>query len=104
VTGGGASGAHSSYTGVQGAVKVEGDMNGEDRDYYGDAAVDMKFGSTATDASAPTGLENPNDEKAGLKDEKMKEQDMEAALKGKAKQDYDIKTFEGTEADENGNV
>ncbi|KAF9371185.1 hypothetical protein CPB97_002186 [Podila verticillata] len=101
VTGGGASGAHSSYTGVQGAVMVEGDMNGEDRDYYGDAAVDMKFGSTATDASAPTGLENPNDEKVEIKEEKMKEQDMEAALKGKAKRDYDIKTFDGTEADEN---
>lgn len=83
---------------------MEGDLTGEDRDYYGDAAVDMKFGSTATDASAPTGLENPNDDKAGVKEEKMKEQGMEAALKVKAKEDYDINTFEGTEVDENGNV
>ncbi|KAG0032907.1 hypothetical protein BGZ81_009855 [Podila clonocystis] len=101
VTGGGASGAHSSYTGIQGAVKVEGDLTGEDRDYYGDAAVDMKFGSTANDASAPTGLENPNGDNTGVKEEKVKEHDIEAALKSKDKKDYDIKTFDDTEIDEN---
>ncbi|KAF9190196.1 hypothetical protein BGZ51_008826 [Haplosporangium sp. Z 767] len=102
VTGGGASGAHSSYTGVQ-AIKVEGGegMTGEDREYYGDAAIDMKFGSTTTDASAPTGLENPNKEGSTIKDEKMKEQDMEGVIGGKSKKDLGIKTFEGTEVDEN---
>lgn len=83
---------------------MEGDLTGEDRDYYGDAAVDMKFGSTATDASAPTGLENPNGDKAGVKEETMKEHDMDAVLKSKAKKDYDIKTFDGTEVDENGKI
>ncbi|KAG0243135.1 hypothetical protein BGW41_002775 [Actinomortierella wolfii] len=58
---GGASGAHSSYTGIQ-KVKIEhadGDdgMTGDDREYYGDAAVDMKFGSGAADASLPTGVQ-----------------------------------------------
>ncbi|KAF9413781.1 hypothetical protein BGZ94_000625 [Podila epigama] len=101
VSGGSASGAHSSYTGIQGAVKVEGDLTGADRDYYGDAAVDMKFGSTATDASVPTGVENPNEDIVAVKDEKLKEHDMEAALKGKGKKDNGIKTFDGTEADEN---
>ncbi|KAF9160016.1 hypothetical protein DFQ26_005965 [Actinomortierella ambigua] len=58
--GGSASGAHSSYTGVQG-VKVErasGDddgLTGDDREYYGDAVIDMKFGSGTADASLPTG-------------------------------------------------
>ncbi|KAG0219423.1 hypothetical protein BGX33_003012 [Mortierella sp. NVP41] len=105
--GGGASGAHSSYTGIQ-AVKIEGGegLSGEDREYYGDAAVDMKFGSTATDASAPTGLENPNDDTkktvgTSIKDEKMKEQDMDSVAAGKSKAGSGIKTFEGTEADEN---
>ncbi|KAG0261814.1 hypothetical protein BG011_000645 [Mortierella polycephala] len=102
VAGGGASGAHSSYTGVQ-AIKVEGGegMTGEDREYYGDATIDMKFGSTTTDASVPTGLENPNEEGSAIKEEKMKEQDMESAIGGKSKKDLSIKTFEGTEADEN---
>ncbi|KAG9321668.1 hypothetical protein KVV02_004072 [Mortierella alpina] len=101
--GGGASGAHSSYTGVQ-LVKSEGgdDISGEDREYYGDAAVDMKFGSTATDASAPTGLETPGEEpKAGVKDEKLKEQDMEGVVAGDRKTAAGIKTFEGTSEDEN---
>ncbi|KAF9962556.1 hypothetical protein BGZ70_008027 [Mortierella alpina] len=101
--GGGASGAHASYTGVQ-LVKSEGGegMSGEDREYYGDAAVDMKFGSTATDASAPTGLETPGDEsKAGVKDEKLKEQDMEGVVTGDRKTAVGIKTFEGTSEDEN---
>ncbi|KAF9282860.1 hypothetical protein BGZ68_005708 [Mortierella alpina] len=101
--GGGASGAHASYTGVQ-LVKSEGGegMSGEDREYYGDAAVDMKFGSTATDASAPTGLETPGDEsKAGVKDEKLKEQDMEGVVAGDKKTAVGIKTFEGTSEDEN---
>ncbi|KAG0327203.1 hypothetical protein BGZ99_008184 [Dissophora globulifera] len=64
-SGGGASGAHSSYTGVQ-AIKVEGGegLSGEDREYYGAAAVDMKFGTVTVDASVPTGLENPNAEKS----------------------------------------
>ncbi|KAF9175684.1 hypothetical protein BGX21_002787 [Mortierella sp. AD011] len=98
--GGGASGAHSSYTGIQ-AIKVEGgDLTGEDRDYYGAAAVDMKFGSVATDASAPTGLENLTDDikTANIKEEKLKEQDMESSEKGK---DFGIKSFEGTMQDEN---
>lgn len=88
--GGGASGAHSSYTGVQ-ALKVESGegMSGEDRDFYGDAAVDLKFGSVATDASVPTGLASVDS-----KDSKMKEQDMDK----KSKKD-EIKTFEGTEED-----
>ncbi|KAF9580495.1 hypothetical protein BGW38_002844 [Lunasporangiospora selenospora] len=61
-SGGGASGAHWSYTGAQ-PIKMEGGaLSGEDREYYGDAAVDMKFGSTTTDASAPTGLTNPNED------------------------------------------
>ncbi|KAF9360047.1 hypothetical protein BGX26_010697 [Mortierella sp. AD094] len=103
-SGGGASGAHSSYTGVQ-AIKVEGggDLTGEDRDYYGAAAVDMKFGSIATDASAPTGLENPTDDvktTTNIKEEKLKEQDMENVRNGKSK-DLGIKTFEGTMHDEN---
>ncbi|GJJ77762.1 DNA-directed RNA polymerase III subunit RPC4 [Entomortierella parvispora] len=88
--GGGASGAHSSYTGVK-ALKVESGegMSGEDRDFYGDAAVDLKFGSVATDASVPTGLDSVD-----TKDSKMKEQDMDK----KFKKD-EIKTFEGTEED-----
>ncbi|KAG0212357.1 hypothetical protein BGX28_006501 [Mortierella sp. GBA30] len=104
-TGGGASGAHSSYTGVQ-AVKIEGGegLSGEDREYYGDAAVDMKFGSTATDASAPTGLESPDDDKKaavkGVKDEKMKDQDMEGVAGRDKKSNVGIKTFEGTAEDE----
>lgn len=91
--GGGASGAHSSYTGVQ-ALKVESGegMSGEDRDFYGDAAVDLKFGSVATDASVPTGLDSVDS-----KDSKMKEQDMDKKIKKD-----EIKTFEGTEEDRAG--
>ncbi|KAF9572053.1 hypothetical protein EC968_010384 [Mortierella alpina] len=101
--GGGASGAHASYTGVQ-LVKSEGGegMSGEDREYYGDAAVDMKFGSTSTDASAPTGLETPADEsKPAVKDEKLKEQDMEGVVAVDRKTAVGVKTFEGTSEDEN---
>ncbi|KAF9918144.1 hypothetical protein BX616_010098 [Lobosporangium transversale] len=97
-SGGGTSGAHSSYTGVQ-AVKVEqGEgLSGEDREYYGAAAVDMKFGSTATDASAPTGLESPKDETksgvtTGTKEDKMKEQELEQKTKTELGH---TKTFEG---------
>ncbi|KAF9106684.1 hypothetical protein BGX27_009062 [Mortierella sp. AM989] len=101
--GGGASGAHASYTGVQ-AIKAEGgeDLSGEDREYYGAAAVDMKFGSTATDASAPTGLENPNGDvkTINIKEEKMKDQDTDSIRSEKSK-DLGIKTFEGTVQDEN---
>ncbi|KAG0048234.1 hypothetical protein BGZ83_006791 [Gryganskiella cystojenkinii] len=91
LTGSGASGAHSSYTGVQ-AVKVEHDNNlsGEDRAFYGDAAVDLKFGTTTTDASAPTGLES---EELMNKEKKLKEQEMEKKPKD------GIKTFEGTQED-----
>ncbi|KAF9911986.1 hypothetical protein EC991_001433 [Linnemannia zychae] len=76
-TGGSASGAHSSYTGAQ-TVKYEGGEGGSD---YG-ASVDMKFGSSVTDASVPTGLENPNEDTkktvgSSIKDEKMKEVDMD---------------------------
>ncbi|KAG9066100.1 hypothetical protein KI688_001319 [Linnemannia hyalina] len=74
--GGSASGAHSSYTGSR-EVKMEGEGGGSD---YG-ASVDMKFGSTVTDASAPTGLEKPNDDTkvviSSIKDEKMREEDMD---------------------------
>ncbi|KAK3832728.1 MAG: RNA polymerase III RPC4-domain-containing protein [Linnemannia elongata] len=75
-TGGSASGAHSSYTGSR-EVKLEGEGGGSD---YG-ASVDMKFGSTVTDASVPTGLEKPNEDTkvvaSSIKDEKMREQDMD---------------------------
>lgn len=58
-------------------MKVEGEGGGSD---YG-ASVDMKFGSTVTDASVPTGLEKPNDDTkvvgSSIKDEKMREQDMD---------------------------
>ncbi|KAG0288214.1 hypothetical protein BGZ96_007980 [Linnemannia gamsii] len=77
-TGGSASGAHSSYTGSQ-AVKYEGEGGGGGSDYG--ASVDMKFGSTVTDASVPTGLEKPNDDTkvavTSIKDEKMREEDMD---------------------------
>ncbi|KAF8945370.1 hypothetical protein BGZ47_002786 [Haplosporangium gracile] len=76
-TGGSASGAHSSYTGSR-EVKYEGEGGGGSD--YG-ASVDMKFGSTVTDASVPTGLEKPNDDTkaagSSIKDEKMREQDMD---------------------------
>ncbi|KAF9143039.1 hypothetical protein BG015_000572 [Linnemannia schmuckeri] len=76
-TGGSASGAHSSYTGSR-EVKYEGE-GGEGSDYG--ASVDMKFGSTVTDASVPTGLEKPNDDTkvagSSIKDEKMREQDLD---------------------------
>jgi len=84
VTGGGsASGAHSSYTGVQ-AMKYEGGEGGSD---YG-AFVDMKFGSTVTDASVPTGLEKPNEDTkkavgTSIKEEKMRGEDMESDEQGK---------------------
>ncbi|KAG0366263.1 hypothetical protein BGZ54_005588, partial [Gamsiella multidivaricata] len=111
-TGGGASGAHSSYTGIE-TIKVEGGegLSGEDRDYYGALAVDMKFGSVATDASVPTGIEGPTDDikngtpgaGSSIKTEKMKEQDMEdvAVGSGPKIKDYGIKSFEGTTVDEN---
>ncbi|KAG0371555.1 MAG: RNA polymerase III RPC4-domain-containing protein [Linnemannia gamsii] len=85
-TGGSASGAHSSYTGAP-TVKYEGE-GGSD---YG-ASVDMKFGSSVTDASVPTGLESPNDDKkavdkkavgSSIKDEKMKERDMDEDMDGR---------------------
>lgn len=56
---------------------MEGEGGGSD---YG-ASVDMKFGSTVTDASVPTGLEKPNDDTkvvgSSIKEEKMREQDMD---------------------------
>ncbi|KAG0312531.1 hypothetical protein BGZ97_011116 [Linnemannia gamsii] len=77
-TGGSASGAHSSYTGSQ-AVKYEGEGGGGGSDYG--ASVDMKFGSTVTDASVPTGLEKPNEDTkvaaSLIKDEKMREDDVD---------------------------
>ncbi|KAG0272193.1 hypothetical protein BGZ95_012066 [Linnemannia exigua] len=86
-TGGSASGAHSSYTGAP-TVKYEGGEGGSD---YG-ASVDMKFGSSVTDASVPTGLERANEDKkaavSSIKDEKMKERDMDEDNDG----DRDIET------------
>ncbi|KAI1316307.1 hypothetical protein EDD11_010150 [Mortierella claussenii] len=108
-SGGSASGAHSSYTGVQ-ALKVEsgeGGLSGEDREYYGAAAVDMKFGSTASDASAPTGiLQNPNEESkagvnvaGGIKEEVLQEQDMEDQ-ESKTKMELDASAYTCTGQDD----
>ncbi|KAF9935033.1 hypothetical protein FBU30_008526 [Linnemannia zychae] len=76
-TGGSSSGAHSSYTGIQ-SVKYEDDI-GTGSDYG--ASVDMKFGSSVTDASVPTGLEKPTEEVkvavTTVKDEGLREEDME---------------------------
>ncbi|KAF9429408.1 hypothetical protein BGZ76_001332 [Entomortierella beljakovae] len=86
--GGSASGAHSSYTG-KASIKIEGGegLSGEDRDYYGDAAVDMKFGTITTDASVPTGLENPKQEtKSQIKEEYLEEEHDDLDL-----EDEDIK-------------
>ncbi|KAF8928112.1 hypothetical protein BGZ58_009875, partial [Dissophora ornata] len=107
ISGGGASGAHASYTGVQ-AVKYEGEggLSGEDREYYGAAAVDMKFGSVTADASVPTGLENPSDDikTASIKGPTVKEEKISArvmeGVEGDDEGDLDLNSFEGTEGDE----
>lgn len=59
-TGGSTSGAHASYTGVKTIKEEESGttLSGGDREYYGTTSVDMKFGSTSTDSSVPTGLES----------------------------------------------
>ncbi|KAG0246533.1 hypothetical protein BGX31_001404 [Mortierella sp. GBA43] len=91
ITSGTTSGAHSSYTGLK-TVKVEGDTNlsGDDRDYYGTGAVDMKFGSVTTDASVPTGLERASPDAGQSAEMKMK-MDMD--------EDHDDKTFEEADAE-----
>lgn len=60
-------------------MKYEGEGGGGGSDYG--ASVDMKFGSTVTDASVPTGLEKPNEDTkvaaSLIKDEKMREDDVD---------------------------